>query len=170
MGVTPGLSGLYHSWHTNYRHASHLYHVLFSTQTGTLCRATSGSGSLLHSPMFGCIPANKPSIASCFSCALTVLFSCLEHSVEEVLTADLSAHVVGAGRLLIVRSTNNNTGPNGTKTELGYKLKCTRRGMVGRRGTELIPFKKSKLCIQGHTGKCLVLLSGWSPVLKKKIH
>ena len=26
------------------------------------------------------------------------------------------------------------------------------------------PIKKSKLCIQRHTGKSLVLLSGWSPL------
>ena len=56
------------------------------------------------SSTFGCIPANKPSIASCVSCALTTLFSRLECSVEEVLMADLSARVVGTGRLLIVKS------------------------------------------------------------------
>ena len=39
----------------------------------------------------GCIPANKPSIASWLLRALTVLFSCLECSVKKVLTVDLSA-------------------------------------------------------------------------------
>ena len=70
---------------------------------------------------FGCIPANKPSIASCFSRTLTVLFTCLERSVKEVLMADLSAHVVGAGKLLIARSINYITGPTDTRTETGYK-------------------------------------------------
>ena len=38
-----GLTGLYHCWHTN--HACRLYRVLFSTQTGMLHWATSGSRS-----------------------------------------------------------------------------------------------------------------------------
>ena len=42
-----GLTGLYHCRDTNYCHASRLYHVLFSDQTGTLRQATSGSGSLI---------------------------------------------------------------------------------------------------------------------------
>ena len=83
------------------------------------------------SPTFGCIPANKPSIASCFSRALTVLLSCLERLVEEVLMADHSAHVVGTGRLLIARSMNNITGPTETRTEQGYKLNCAQHGEVG---------------------------------------
>ena len=60
-----------------------------------------------------------------------VLFSHLECSVEQVLTADLSARAVGAGRLLIARSNNNITGPTDARTKPGYKLNCTRRGMVG---------------------------------------
>ena len=60
-----------------------------------------------------------------------VLFSHLERSVELVLTADLSACAVGTGRLLIARSMNNITGPTDARTEPGYKLNCTRRGMVG---------------------------------------
>ena len=64
----------------------------------------------------GCIPANKPSIASCFSHAL-IVFYFLKWSVEQLLTADLSASAVGAGRLLIVRSMNNNTGLTDTRTE-----------------------------------------------------
>ena len=61
-----------------------------------------------------------------------MLFSCLERSVEEVLTADHSARVVGTGRLLIVRSMNNITGPTDTRTEPGYKLNCARQGEVGK--------------------------------------
>ena len=60
-----------------------------------------------------------------------VLFSCLEHSVEQVLTADLSARAVGTGRLLIARSMNNITGPTNARTEPGYKLNCTWRVTVG---------------------------------------
>ena len=60
-----------------------------------------------------------------------VLFSHLEHLVEQVLTVDLSACAVGAGRLLIVRSMNNITGPTDARTEPGYKLNCTQRGTVG---------------------------------------
>ena len=83
------------------------------------------------SPTFGCIPANKPSIPPCFLRSLTVLLSCMEHSVEEVLTVDLSAYVVGAGRLLIARNMNNITDPTDTRTEPGYKLNCTQMGTVG---------------------------------------
>ena len=60
-----------------------------------------------------------------------VLFFYLKWSVKQVLTADLSAHAVGAGRLLIVRSMNNITGPTVARTEPGYKLNCTGRGMSG---------------------------------------
>ena len=83
------------------------------------------------SPTFGCIPANKPSIPPRFLCALTVLFSCMEHSVKEVLTVDLSAHVVGSGRLLIAKNMNNITNTTDTRTEPGYKLNCTQMGTVG---------------------------------------
>ena len=70
----------------------------------------------------GCIPANKLSIASCFFARLDrVLFSRLERSVEQVLTADLSARAFGTGRLLIARSMNNITGPTDARTEPGYK-------------------------------------------------
>ena len=78
------------------------------------------------SPTFGCIPANKLSIASCVLRALTALFSRLERSVEQVLMAALSAHVVGADRLLIVRSMNNITGPTDARIQPGYKLHCAR--------------------------------------------
>ena len=74
------------------------------------------------SPTFGCIPANKLLIVSH---ALTALFSCMELH----LTVDLPARVVGTGRLLIVWSMNNITGP-------GYKLNCARQGEVGGLSTE----------------------------------
>ena len=60
-----------------------------------------------------------------------VLFFRLKCSVKQVLTANLSTCVVGAGRLLIMRGMNNITGPTDAKTEPGYKLNCTRRGTVG---------------------------------------
>ena len=66
-----------------------------------------------------------------FVCLDRVLFSRLKCSVEQILTADLSAHTDSAGRLLIGRSMNNITGPTNTRTEPGYKLNCTWRGMVG---------------------------------------
>ena len=56
-----------------------------------------------------------------------VLFSRLKRSVEQVLTVDLSARTVGAGRFLIGRRMNNITGPTDTRTEPGYKLNCTRQ-------------------------------------------
>ena len=59
-----------------------------------------------------------------------VLFTHLECSVREDLTADLSARAVGTGRLLIARSMNNITGPTNARTEPGYKFNCTRRGRV----------------------------------------
>ena len=64
-----------------------------------------------------------------------VLFSHLKHSVEQVLTADLSARTVGAGRLLIA-SMNNITGPTDTRTEPGYKWNCTWQGKIGGLSTE----------------------------------
>ena len=50
------------------------------------------------------------------------LLSRLKCLVEQVLTADLSACTVGAGRLLIARSMNNITGPTDARTEPGSKL------------------------------------------------
>ena len=64
-------------------------------------------------------------------CVLFSRLECLERSVKQVLTADLSACAVGAGRLLIARSMNNITGPTDARTEPGYKLNCTQWGMVG---------------------------------------
>ena len=79
-------------------------------QTRMLCRATSGNRSLIL--YIGCIPANKPSIASCFLCAFPMLYSPhLEYSVEQVLEADPSASIAGAGRLLIAISMNNPKSP-----------------------------------------------------------
>ena len=60
-----------------------------------------------------------------------VLFSQLKCSVEQVLTADLSARTVGAGRLLIGRNMKNITGLTNARTEPGYKLNCIRRGTAG---------------------------------------
>ena len=47
------------------------------------------------------------------------------------MVADPAAHTVGAGRLLIVRSMNNITGPTDARTEPSYKLNCTWSGTVG---------------------------------------
>ena len=63
-----------------------------------------------------------------FTCLDCVLFPCLEYSVKQVVTADLSARAVGAGRLLIARSMNNITGLTDARTEPGYKLNCTPNG------------------------------------------
>ena len=79
----------------------------------------------------GCIPANKASIASCLSRTLTVFYSSAWNAQSSKLTADLSAHTVGAGRLLIVMSMNNITGPTNTRTEPGYKSNCAQQGDVG---------------------------------------
>ena len=118
-----GLTGLYHCWHTNYCYASRL--SLFY-QTGTFRRAPSGSESLLL-----LVVSQQTSHRSIHAFHIPWLFSCLECSVKEVLTEDLSARAVGAGRLLIARSMNNITGPTDARTEPGYKLNCTRRGTVG---------------------------------------
>ena len=60
-----------------------------------------------------------------------VLFSHLEHSVEQVLAADLSAHTAGTGRLLIMMSMNNLKSPTNARIQPGYKLNCTWQGAVG---------------------------------------
>ena len=44
-----------------------------------------------------------------------MLFAHLEHSVEQVLTADLSARTADAGRLLIATSMNNLKNPTNTR-------------------------------------------------------
>ena len=77
----------------------------------------------------GCIPANKPSITLCFLRTLTVFYSPAWNAQSSKFWQQIS--LVGAGRLLIVRSMNNITGPTNTRTEPGYKLNCTRRGLVG---------------------------------------
>ena len=76
--------------------------------------------------MVGCIACDM-----LFARLDSVLLSCLECSVKEVLMVDLSAHAVGTGRLLIARSMNNITGPTNARTEPGYKLNCTQMGTVG---------------------------------------
>ena len=97
-------------------------------QTGMLRWATSGSRSLLL-----LLVSQQTSHQSlhAFHVPWPSLFSHLKCSVEQVLTVDLSARVVGAGRLLIARSMNNITGPTDARTEPGYKLNCTWRDMVG---------------------------------------
>ena len=80
------LTGLYHCKNTNYHRASCLYRVLFSGQTGTLRQATSGSRSLIL------LVVSQPTsrqLLHVFARLDCVIFSCLEHSVEQVLTADL---------------------------------------------------------------------------------
>ena len=123
-----GLSGLYHCWHTNYRRASHLYRILYST------KLERSAEQLLATDLSYCwLYPNKQAVDR------FMLFARLDHhvifhlecSVREDLTADLSARTIGAGRLLIVRSMNNITGPTNARTEPGYKLNCTRRGTVG---------------------------------------
>ena len=80
----------------------------------------------------GCIPANKPLIASCFLRTLTVFYSPAWNTQSSKFWQQISLPVlVGAGRLLIVRSMNNITGPTDARTGSGYKLNCTRRGLVG---------------------------------------
>ena len=85
-------------------------------QTGTLCWATSGSGSLIlldegstaRSWMRDPLPYPSKQAVDHFMFFMRlyhVLFSHLECSVEQVLTADLSASTVCAGRLLIATST-----------------------------------------------------------------
>ena len=51
-----------------------------------------------------------------------VLFSHLEHSVEQVLTANISARTAGAGRLLIAMSMNNLKSPTNARIQPVYKL------------------------------------------------
>ena len=119
---------MYHCWHTNYRRASRFYRVLFSTKP-----ERSAEHLLSANLSYGWFYPSKQAVDRfmLFVHLDCVLFSHLERVVEEVLTAELSACAVGAGRLLIARSMNNITGPTDAKTEPGYKLNCTRKGMVG---------------------------------------
>ena len=123
-----GLNGLYHCWHTNYRHASCLYRVLYST------KPERSAKQLLAADLSYCwLYPSKQAIDRfvLFACLDHHVFSHLERSVGEDLTADLSARTVGAGRLLIARSMNNITGPTNARTGPGHKLNCTRRGTAG---------------------------------------
>ena len=70
-------------------------------QTGTLCRATSGSGSLI----LLVVSQQTSHWSLCAFC----------------MPADLSACAVGTGRLLIARSIYNITVPANARTEPGYK-------------------------------------------------
>ena len=110
-----GLTNLYHCRHTNYCGFLPLPCSLFY-QTGTLCWATSGSGSLIlldegstaRSWMRDPLPYPSKQAVDHFMFFMRlyhVLFSHLECSVKQVLTADLSASTVCAGRLLIATST-----------------------------------------------------------------
>ena len=119
------LTGLYHCRHTNNHCASHLYRVLFATKMGRSAKQLLAVDCWLY--------PSKQAINRfmLFARLDRVLFSHLKWSVEQVLTADLSACAVGTGRLLIARSMNNITGPTDARTEPGYKLNCTRREMVG---------------------------------------
>ena len=113
---------MYHCRHTNFRRASRLYRVLFATKTGY------SAEKLLAADLLYCtlvVSQQTSHRFMLFTRLDRVLFSRLKCSVEQVLTADLYAHAVGAGRLLIARSTNNITGPTDAKTEPGYKLNCT---------------------------------------------
>ena len=98
MGV--GLTGLYYRRHTNYHHASRLCRVLFFTKPGVLHWATPGCESfilLVVSQQTSCWLLHA--LRASWPC-----FFHLERSVGYVLTADLSARTVVAGRLLIARS------------------------------------------------------------------
>ena len=121
---------MYHCRHTNYHHASHLYRVLFAIIPK---RDTLLSNFWQRiSRTVGCIPTMQAiNRFVLFACLDRVLFFYLKWSIKQVLTVDLSAHAVGAGRLLIARSMNNITGPTVTRTEPGYKLNCTGRGTLG---------------------------------------
>ena len=103
-----GLTGLYYCRHTNYHRASCLYCVLFST------KPERSAEQLLAVDLSYCwLYPSKQAVDHfmLFAHLDHVLFSRLKCSVDRVLTADLSAHIVGASRLLIRRSMNNITGP-----------------------------------------------------------
>ena len=116
------LTGLYYCRHKNYCRASCLYNVLFST------KPKCSTKQLLAVDLSYCWLYPSKQAIDCFmlfACFDHVLFSRLKCSVKQVPTVDLSAHTVGAGRLLIGRSMNNITGPTNARTEPGYKLNCT---------------------------------------------
>ena len=89
-----------------------LYHVLFSTKL-----ERSAKQLLAADSSYCCLYPSKQSIDRFmfFACLYSVLFSNLEHSVEQVLTVDLSAHTAGTGRLLITMSMNNLKSPTNAR-------------------------------------------------------
>ena len=97
-------------------------------QTGMFCRATSGSGSLILLV-----------VSQQTSCRLLYAFhapwpcSILLSEMLELswASSDSRSLLVLVARLLIARSMNNITGPTNARIEPGYKLNCTRSGMVG---------------------------------------
>ena len=111
------LTGLYHCRDTKSL-------LCFSPLLCSLCYQTECSAEQLLAPdlSYCWLYPSKKAIDRfmLFACLDCVLFSRLEHQVKQVLTANLSACAVGAGRLLIARSMNNITGPTDTRTEPGY--------------------------------------------------
>ena len=106
-----GLTGLYHC---NYHRASCLHHVLFST------KPERSAEQLLAADLSYCwLYPSKQAVDRfvLFSHLDHVLFSHLERSVREDLTADLSACAAALLALadLIARSMNNITGPTNAR-------------------------------------------------------
>ena len=128
-----GLTGLYYCRHANYHCASCLYRVLFSIKPECSAKQLLAA-DLSYCWLYPCKQAINRFML--FAHLDRVLFSCLKCSVEQALTVDLSACTVGVGRLLIGRRMNNIRGPTNARTEPGYKLNCTQRGIWVGQETE----------------------------------
>ena len=103
----------------NYHCASRLYRVLFYTKPE--CSAKQ----LLAADLSYCWLYPSKQAVDCFMLfahLYYVLFSHLEHSVEQVLTANISARTAGAGRLLIAMSMNNLKSLTNARIQPVYKL------------------------------------------------
>ena len=98
-----GLTGLYYCRHTYYCCAFCLCCFLF------LPNRNAPPSNLAADLSYCWLYLSKQAVDHfmLFAHLCRVLFSGLKCSVKQVLTADLSAYAVGAGRLLITRSMNN---------------------------------------------------------------
>ena len=102
--------------------------MLLFYQTEMLRRATSGSRSIIM-----LVVSQQTSRWSFHAFCAPWPCSILPPGTLSRASSDSrsSARTVGAGRLLIVLSMNNITGPTNARTEPSCKLNCTQQGEVG---------------------------------------
>ena len=127
--VNTDWAGLYYCRHTNYHHASHFYCVPFSTKP-----KHSAKQLLAVDLSYGWLYPSKHA-TDCFMIFARldrVLFSCLERSVEQVLTTDIPLPVLLALAdywsrwVWIISQVATNT-----RIHPGYQLNCARQSAEG---------------------------------------